>query len=145
MSGIGGGVTLCLRMAAANSYSEEPLLGVVTHTARPKTLATDEGMRACVQFRHTEMMPTLAKLVEAVKRLPDTSEATEPLNTAYSLAFEDSFFEHKEKRSDYMTRFVSFASAFASDGEADTAQSIVRIHLWWHCLGVPWQSTPGAK
>ncbi|KAL2142857.1 hypothetical protein VTI28DRAFT_688 [Corynascus sepedonium] len=102
-------------MAAANSYSEEPLLGVVTHTARPKTLATDEGMTACVQFRHTEMMPALAKLVEAVKRFPDTSEATEPLNTAYSLAFEDSFFEHKKKRSDYMTRFVSFASAFASD------------------------------
>jgi AraC-like DNA-binding protein len=116
-----------LRMAAVNYYFREPRLGFVAHTAWSKTLASDEKMRACVWFRHAEMMPSVAKLVEAVEKFPGSAE---PQDAAFSLAFGDTFFDYKEKHSDHMVKFGLFVNAFASGIEADTAESIARAYAW---------------
>ncbi|KAK4152648.1 O-methyltransferase-domain-containing protein [Chaetomidium leptoderma] len=123
-----------LRMAAANYYFTEPRRGFVAHTAWSKTLATDEKMRACVWFRHIEMMPAVVKLVEAAERSPDSAE---PQDAAFSLAFGDTFFDHKEKHPGHMIKFGLFVDAFASGDEADTAESIA--------CGYPWEELPGGS
>lgn len=116
-----------LRMAATSYYFTEPRPGCVAHTAWSKTLATDEKMRACVWFRHTEMMSSVAKLVEAVEKFPGSAE---PQDTAFSLAFGDTFFNYKEKHVDHMVGFGLFVDAFASGIEADTAESIAHAYAW---------------
>ncbi|EAQ88901.1 hypothetical protein CHGG_05521 [Chaetomium globosum CBS 148.51] len=119
-----------LRIAAANYYFTEPRRGFFAHTAWSKTLAIDPKMRACVWFRHSEMMPSVAKLVEAVEMHTGSAEAAEPRNAAFSLAFGDSFFDYKEKHPDHMIKFGHFVDAFAGGIEADTAESIARAYAW---------------
>lgn len=119
-----------LRLATANYYFTEPRRGFVAHTAWSKTLATDPKMRACVWFRHSEMMPSVAKLVEAVEMHTGSAEAAEPRNAAFSLAFGDTFFDYKEKHPDHMIKFGHFVDAFASGIEADTAESIAGAYAW---------------
>jgi hypothetical protein len=119
-----------LRLAAANYYFTEPRRGFIAHTAWFKTLATDPKMRACVWFRHSEMMPSVAKLVEAVETHTGSTDAAEPRNAAFSLAFRDTFFDYKEKHPDHMIKFGQFVDAFASGIEADTAESIARAYAW---------------
>ena len=116
-----------LRMAAANYYFTEPSPGFVAHSAWSRPIATDEKMRACIWFRHAEMMPTVAKLLEAVERFPDSAEARD---TAFGMAFGDTFFDFKEKHPDHMVKFGLFVDAFASGIEADTAESISRGYAW---------------
>jgi hypothetical protein len=125
-----GLLTRFLRMAAANYYFTEPRRGFIAHTAWSKTLATDSKMRACVWFRHSEMMPSVAKLVEAVETHTGSTDAAEPRNAAFSLAFRDTFFDYKEKHPDHMIKFGQFVDAFASGIEADTAESIARAYAW---------------
>ncbi|KAG7290193.1 hypothetical protein NEMBOFW57_000191 [Staphylotrichum longicolle] len=117
-------------MAAANYYFTEPRPGFVAHTAWSRTLAADEKLRACVWFRYTEMMPSVAKLVEAVEKFPDSAD---PQEAAFSLAFGDTFFDYKEKHPAHMVNFGLFVDAFASGIEADTAESIARAYAW-ECL-----------
>ncbi|KAK3296330.1 O-methyltransferase-domain-containing protein [Chaetomium fimeti] len=119
-----------LRMAAVNYYFTEPRPEFIAHTAWSKTLATDPKMRACVWFRHSEMMPSVAKLVEAVETYTSSPEAAEPRNTAFRLAFGDTFFDYKEKHQDHMVKFGQFVDAFASGIEADTAESFARAYTW---------------
>ncbi len=123
-----------VRMAAANYYFTEPRPGLVAHTAWSKTIAVDEKMRACIWFRHAEMMPTVAKLVEAVEKFPDSDE---PQETAFHIAFGDTFFDYKEKHPDHMVKFGLFVDAYASGIEADTAESIAHAY--------PWQETPAGS
>jgi hypothetical protein len=127
-AGLGEGLLArFLRMAATGYYFTEPRPGFISHTAWSKTLATDEKMRACVWFRHTEMMSSVTKLVDAVEKHPGSAE---PRDTAFTLAFGDTFFDYKEKYLDHMVKFGMFADAFASGIEADTAQSIARAYAW---------------
>ncbi|KAL2129055.1 hypothetical protein VTI74DRAFT_8298 [Chaetomium olivicolor] len=116
-----------LRMAAANYYFTESRPGFVAHTAWSKTLATDEKMRACVWFRYAEMMPTVAKFVEAVEQFPGS---TEPQDAAFHLAFGDTFFSYKEKNPEHMVKFGLFVDGFASGEAVDSAESIARAYEW---------------
>jgi len=116
-----------VRMAAANYYFSELRLGFVSHTPWSRTLAHDEGMQACVWFRYAEMLPAVAKFVEMVKEYPDSPE---PQDTAFRIAFGDSFFGYKEKHPEHMLKFGQFVSAFASGETADSADSIAQAYAW---------------
>jgi hypothetical protein len=127
-TGLGEGLLArFVRMAATGYYFTEPRPGFIAHTAWSKTLATDEKMTACVWFRHTEVMSSVAKLVEAVEKHPGSAE---PQDVAFTLAFGDTFFDYKKKHSDRMVKFGLYADAFASGIEADTAESIARAYAW---------------
>ncbi|KAK3340029.1 S-adenosyl-L-methionine-dependent methyltransferase [Neurospora tetraspora] len=116
-----------LRMAIANFYFAEPEPGLVAHSAWSKPLATDEKMRACVWFRHAEMLPAVSKLVDMVKRYPDSPE---PQDTAFSLAFGDTFFGYKERHPENMVKFGQFVGAFSGGSSADSAENIARAYPW---------------
>ena len=118
-----------IRMASANYYFTEPRSGFVAHTSFSKMLASDETLRATVWFRHAEMLPAVSKLVEMVERFPDSPE---PGDTAFKLAFGDTFFDYKEKHPQHMVKFGQFVNAFASGehGVADSAESIARAYPW---------------
>ncbi|KAK4448942.1 S-adenosyl-L-methionine-dependent methyltransferase [Podospora aff. communis PSN243] len=116
-----------LRMAAANYYFSELRPGFVCHTPWSRTLAHDEGMQACVWFRYAEMLPAVAKFVDMVKEFPDSPE---PQDTAFRLAFGDSFFGYKEKHPEHMLKFGQFVSAFASGETADSADLIAQVFPW---------------
>lgn len=116
-----------LRMAIANFYFAEPEPGLVAHSAWSKPLATDEKMRACIWFRHAEMLPAVSKLVDMVKRYPDSPE---PQDTAFSLAFGDAFFGYKERHPENMVQFGQFVDAFSGGSSADSAESIARAYPW---------------
>ncbi|KAK0646723.1 O-methyltransferase-domain-containing protein [Cercophora newfieldiana] len=119
-----------LRMAAANYYFSEPRPEFVCHTPWSRTLAHDEGMQACVWFRYAEMLPAVAKFVDMVEEFPNSPE---PQDTAFRLAFGDSFFGYKEKHPLHMLKFGQFVSAFASGETADSAESIAQAYPW-DCL-----------
>ncbi|KAK3334059.1 O-methyltransferase-domain-containing protein [Cercophora scortea] len=116
-----------LRMAAANFYFVEREPGVFAHTAWSKTLATDENMRACVWFRYAEMLPTVAKFVDMVEAYPNSAE---PQDTAFHLAFGDTFFGFKEKHPDNMLRFGQFIKAFSEGDAQDSAESVAHAYAW---------------
>lgn len=116
-----------VRMAAANYYFCEPRAGFVAHTAFSKVLATDEKMRACVWFRHAEMVPTVTRLVEAVEKFPGSAE---PQETAFGLAFGDTFFGYKQKNPEHMAKFGQFVDAFASGNAVDSAECVARAYAW---------------
>ncbi|KAK0623669.1 O-methyltransferase-domain-containing protein [Immersiella caudata] len=116
-----------LRMAAANYYFSELRPGFVCHTPWSRTLAHDEGMQACVWFRYAEMLPAVSKFVDMVKEFPDSPE---PQDTAFRIAFGDSFFGYKEKHPEHMLKFGQFVSAFASGETADSADSIAKAYPW---------------
>lgn len=116
-----------LRMAMVNYYFCEPRPGFVAHTAWSKPLATDEKARACIWFRHAETFPTVAKLPEAVNKFPDSPE---PQDTAFGLAFGDTFFGYKEKNLDHMVKFGLFVDSFAGGSMADSAESIAQAYSW---------------
>ncbi|KAJ4292103.1 hypothetical protein N0V88_005730 [Collariella sp. IMI 366227] len=119
-----------LRMAAANYYFAETRPGVVAHTAFSRLLAEDERMRACVWFRCVEMMPAVAKFVQAVERFPrDGGAVGVSQETAFELAFGDTFFGYKEKHPEHMTKFGLFVDAFAG-GSVDPAESVARAYAW---------------
>ncbi len=120
-----------VRMAAANYYFAEPRPGFVAHTAFSKILALEEGMRACVWFRHAELLPAVAKLDEMVNKYPDSAE---PEDTAFAMAFGDTFFGDKEKHPDRMVKFGQFVNAFSSGSGTDSAESIAQAY--------PWESLP---
>ena len=116
-----------LRMASTNYYFCEPRPGFIAHTAWSRPLATDEKMRACIWFRHAEMGPAVAKLAEAVEKFP---ESAEPQETAFGLAFGDTFFGYKEKNPEHMVKFGLFVDAFAGGNAVDSAESIARAYAW---------------
>ncbi|KAK4138130.1 S-adenosyl-L-methionine-dependent methyltransferase [Trichocladium antarcticum] len=116
-----------LRMAAANYYFSEPRPGFFAHTAWSRLLASDEKMRACIWCRHAEMVPAVAKLPDAVERFP---ESAEPQETAFGLAFGDTFFGYKEKNPEHMVKFGLFVDAFAGGNAVDSAESIARAYAW---------------
>jgi hypothetical protein len=116
-----------VRMAAANYYFCETRPGFVAHTPWSRTLASDERMRACVWFRYAEMLPAVAKFVDMIKEFPDSPE---PQDTAFRIAFGDSFFGYKEKHPEHMLKFGQFVSAFASGDTADSAESIAQAYAW---------------
>lgn len=116
-----------LRMAATSHYFVEPRPGFVAHTAWSVALATDEKMRQCVWFRHAEMLPAVAKFVDAVQSYPDSHE---PQHTAFAMAFGDTFWDYKEKNPEHMVRFGQFVEAFASGYVVDSPQNIARAYQW---------------
>ncbi|KAK3897615.1 O-methyltransferase-domain-containing protein, partial [Staphylotrichum tortipilum] len=116
-----------VRMAAANYYFTEPRPGFIAHTAWSRTIATDEKMRSCVWFYYTELMPSVAKLVEAVVKFPDSDELQE---TAFWLAFKDTFFNHKEKHQDHMVKFGLCMDGLAGGIGAEGVESIARAYKW---------------
>jgi hypothetical protein len=89
-------ISRCLKMVVLNQFFSEPIPGVFSHSARSKLLATDEGMRVsqfivipgfcwdktvvlatlanyfsnktCPWMRTTKMMPSIPKVVEAIKK-----------------------------------------------------------------------------
>ncbi|CCC11439.1 hypothetical protein SMACR_02096 [Sordaria macrospora] len=92
-----------------------------TVLAWDKPLATDEKMRACAWSRHAEMLPAVSKLVDMLKRYPDSSE---PQDTALSLAFGDTFFGCKERHPENMVNVGQFVDALSGGSSADSAESI---------------------
>ncbi|KAK4200500.1 O-methyltransferase-domain-containing protein [Triangularia verruculosa] len=117
-----------LRMAATNYYFVESKPGYFAHTAWSKTLATDEKMKQCIWFRHTELLPSAGKLVEAVEEYPGSDD---PKETAFALAFSgETFFDYKEKNPDHMVRFGQFVDAFASGYVVDSPENIARGYPW---------------
>ncbi|KHE84643.1 S-adenosyl-L-methionine-dependent methyltransferase [Neurospora crassa] len=86
-----------------------------------------QNMRACIWFRHAEMLPAVSKLVDMVKRYPDSPE---PQNTAFSLEFGDTFFGYKERHPENMVKFGQFVDAFSGGSSADSAESIARAYPW---------------
>ncbi|KAH6841187.1 hypothetical protein B0I37DRAFT_449322 [Chaetomium sp. MPI-CAGE-AT-0009] len=128
-------LALLLRLAAVNYCFTEPRRGFVAHTAWSKTLATDPKMRACVWFRHSEMIPPVAKLVEAAEAYTGSPEAAEPRIAAYRLAFGDTFFDYKERHPGHMIKFGQFVDVFATGIEADMAESFARAYAWETLLG----------
>ncbi|KAK0637408.1 S-adenosyl-L-methionine-dependent methyltransferase [Bombardia bombarda] len=115
-----------VRMAAANYYFAEPQEGFVAHSAFSKPLAIDEKKQAAIWFRHTELIPTVAKLIDMVEQFPDSSEPTE---TAFHMAFGGTFFGHKETHIDHMIKFGYAMDTFTS-GYSDSGEAIAKAFAW---------------
>ncbi|KAK3990138.1 S-adenosyl-L-methionine-dependent methyltransferase [Cladorrhinum sp. PSN332] len=116
-----------LRMVITSYYFVEPRPGFVAHTAKSKILATDNKMRRCVWFRFAELLPTAGKFIEAVEKYPDS---TDPQDTAFALAFGDTFWKHKEKHPDDMLRFGQFMDAWTSGYVVDPPPSVAQAYHW---------------
>lgn len=67
------------------------------------------------------MLPAVSKLVDMLKRYPDSSE---PQDTALSLAFGDTFFGCKERHPENMVNVGQFVDALSGGSSADSAESI---------------------
>lgn len=116
-----------LRMATSNYYFSEPRPGYIAHNPWSRLLATDEKMRACVWWRYSELMPTVAKFVDMIEKFPNSPE---PQDTAFHLVFGDTFFDHKEKNPENMLKFGQFVSGFSVGNMADSADAIAEAYPW---------------
>lgn len=117
-----------LRMAISNHYFSEPRPGFIQHTPWSLPLAKDEKMRAVVWFRFSELLPAVSKLIDTTTQFPDSAS---PDDTAFRLAFGDTFFGYKEKHPEHMLKFGQFVDAFSTGETADSASAIAQAYPGW--------------
>ncbi|KAI5460865.1 O-methyltransferase [Mariannaea sp. PMI_226] len=123
-----------LRYAMTNQIFIENREGYVSHTPTSALLVTDETIHSWVSHNMAEVFPSTARLVDVIEK--DRYRATEPTETAFNLAFNNSepWFVWLSKRQDRENNFAKAMRAMITS-ETHSIQHLVRGYDWAQYAG----------